>query len=261
MNAVRRTFLAVLVASALFGPRHASAQGTKADTKKDDKKDASSTSSAADEVSGDFVDSSEACDELEASTERARAAWEKAQAPVAYREPVTDTLLGAPWGGLFKWMGESKALLAATFIPSVGAQIRSGVPGIVLAFPWSFPIAKAMACSRVNGFLVHKHKAARFMLEPGITSSTGGPATYVRPGFRFLYQRAAWVVGFGLGVGSVIEIAGNKEPMRLSASPEVALRFGRCCEPGYFTLIFRKEWFFAGHVRDTYTTTLGYSFF
>src|SRR5262245_51299946 len=65
------------------------------------------------EIAGDFVDGSANCAELEASTERALAAWEKAQAPVAYREPLPDTLLGAPWGPLFKWMGDSKPLLAA----------------------------------------------------------------------------------------------------------------------------------------------------
>lgn len=213
------------------------------------------------EVVGDFVDGSDNCKELEASTERARGAWEKAQAPVAYREPVPDTILGAPWGPLLKWIGDSKPLIAATLIPSIGAQLRAGTPGTVVTWPLSFPIMKAMSCSRVNGFIVHKHKAPRIMLEPGFTTSINGPATFFRPGFRFVYQRAAWVVGVGAGVGSVLEIAGNKEKFRGSLSPELVLRFGRCCEPGYFTLVFRKEWFFTGTVRDTYTTSLGYSFF
>jgi hypothetical protein len=44
------------------------------------------------------------------------------------------------------------------------------------------------------------------------------------------------VVGVGGGLGSTVEIAGNREPFRPSLSPEALMQFGHCCDAGYFTL-------------------------
>jgi hypothetical protein len=70
-----------------------------------------------------------------------------------------------------------------------------------------------------------------------------------------------WVVGFGGGVGTAIEIAGNREPFRVGVGPEAVAHFGRCCESSYFVFAVRYDRFFTGGVLNLLTATLGYTFF
>ena len=51
------------------------------------------------------------------------------------------------------------------------------------------------------------------------------------------------------------------EPLRPSLGPEVLLRFGHCCDPGYFVLAFRYDHYFAGDVRDIIAGSLGFVYF
>jgi hypothetical protein len=216
----------------------------------------------AEEQETDFGDGITACDEFDAKNERELAEWTKQQPKVPYVYPREGKVLGAPWGPLFKNIGSSGALLAATLIPHVGAQLRAETPAAVVSWPWSFPLGPASTCSRKRGvFVLNKHKPHRLLLEPGIVSSNRGVGFFTRPGYRYIHHPSDWVVGVGGGLGTTIELSGNREPTRASLGPEGVLHFGRCCGPSYFTLALRYDHFFAGEVRDLVSTSLGYTFF
>jgi hypothetical protein len=104
------------------------------------------------------------------------------------------------------------------------------------------------------------------MLEPGIVASNRGSGFHVRHGYRFIYHASDWVVGVGGGIGSTIEVVGNREPFRYSVGPEFVLHFGNfhfgnCCAPSYFTLAFRYDRFFKGTNLNILGASLGYTFF
>jgi hypothetical protein len=99
------------------------------------------------------------------------------------------------------------------------------------------------------------------MLEPGIIAGSRGAGFFTRPGYRFIYHPSDWVVGAGGGLGSTIEIAGNREPLRPSLSPEAVIQFGHCCDASYFTMALRYDRFFAGDTRNVVWASLGYTFF
>ncbi len=201
-----------------------------------------------------------ACDEFEAKNERELKAFVAQQQATAYKYPTPDTVLTAPWGPFFKWFGGNVDLVLATVVPSFGAQIRGQTPTTVLSWPLTFPIGPYYACSRkVGSFNVSGHKIHRFMLEPGLVAGSDlGAGFYARGGYRFLYHPADWVVGPGAGVGSTFEL-GMKEPKRFSVSPELLVQFGHCCDPGYFILYFRREFFFEGVNKAVWQASLGYT--
>lgn len=208
------------------------------------------------------ADGVKACREFEAKNEAQLAEWEKAQPATPYAYPRKDAVLNAPWGKLLGEIGNSAELLAATIIPHAGAQLRRDSPAAVVSWPWQIPIGPAYTCTRKEGsFTVDKHRAHRILLEPGIVSSNRGVGFFTRPGYRFLYQPSDWVIGVGGGLGSTIEVAGNREPFRFSVSPEAVLRFGHCCDSGYFTLAFRYDRFFGGDIRDIVMASLGFVYF
>jgi hypothetical protein len=239
---LRSSFVTLLTAGAAYGAGDARAQDRKVET--------------------EAADGPAACREFAANNERQLDEWTKLQPPVPYEYPRDETLLHAPWPGLLSPIGSRAELLLATILPHAGAQLRGDTPAAVVSWPWSVPLGPAYTCSRREGsFTVDEHRAHRAVLEPGFVSSTRGVGVFVRPGYRFLYHPSDWVVAVGGGLGTTIEIAGNREPFRPSISPEGLVRFGHCCEPSYFTLAFRYDHFFAGEVLDTLTATLGYVYF
>lgn len=189
--------------------------------------------------------------------------WEKAQPPVPYRYPREKTFLHSPWAQFFSSLGHSGELVLATIIPHVGAQFRGDAPAAHVSWPWTIAaIGPMYSCSRKKGtFVVHGHRAHRFMLEPAIVSSTRGVGFSVRPGYRFIWHPSTWVVGPGLGLGSTIEIRGNQEPFRYSIGPEAVAHFGTCCRSSYFTFAVRYDHFFKGRDLDIIGGSLGYTFF
>ena len=211
----------------------------------------------------EYADGLKACADFDAKNERELAAWAKTQPPIPYAYPRDDNVLGAPWGPITSGLGSNPELLLASIIPHFGAQLRGQTPAAVVAWPWSIPIGPAFTCARKQGtFTVREFRSNRLMLEPGIVSSNRGTGVYVRPGYRFLYHPSEWVVGVGAGVGSTIELAGNREPPgRPSVSPEVVIQFGHCCESSYFTLTFRYDHYFAGDSTNILGGALGYTFF
>jgi hypothetical protein len=220
-------------------------------------------SATAEEPKTEYADGVKACAEFNAKNERELAVWQKNQPAVPYVYPRDDNVLGAPWGPITSGIGTSYDLLIASLVPHFGAQLRVNTPAAVVSWPWSIPIGPAFTCSRKQGtFTVREFRSVRLMLEPGIVSSNRGTGVYVRPGARFLYHPSEWVVGIGGGLGSTIELAGNREPKgRPSLGPEVLIQFGHCCEPSYFTLTFRYDHYFAGEATDILGGSLGYTFF
>lgn len=216
----------------------------------------------AEEPELDTADGPTACKVLREKNERELVAWQKQQPPTPYVYQREDHVLNAPWGRFFKGLGATTELLLATIIPHVGAQLRAETPAAVIAWPWSFPIGPPSTCTRKQGtFIIATHRPHRAVLEPGIVSSNRGVGFYARPGYRYIHHPSDWVVGVGGGVGSAIEIAGQREPFRVGVGPEALLHFGHCCESSYFVFAVRYDRFFTGGVLNLLTATLGYTFF
>lgn len=216
----------------------------------------------AEELKLDYADGPAGCRAFDAKNERELAEWSKTQPAVRYEYPRDDTVLGAPWGKLTSGIGSTLDLLAASAIPHVGAQLRSETPAAVVSWPWQIPIGPAFTCSRQRGsFTVRPFRSHRLMFEPGLIASQRGAGVFARPGYRFLYHPSDWVVGAGGGIGSTVEIAGNREPFRPSLSPEAVIQFGHCCDAGYFTLAIRYDRFFGGETKNILWGSLGFTFF
>lgn len=221
-----------------------------------------SSPASAEETPVDPADGPTACKALRAKNERELAAWQKQQPATPYVYPREDNVANAPWGHLFKSLGASTELLLATFIPHVGAQLRAENAAAVVSWPWSVPIGPPSTCTRKQGtFNVALHRPHRAVLEPGIVSSSRGVGVFTRPGYRYIHHPSDWVVGFGAGLGSTIEIAGQREPFRIGIGPELLAHFGHCCESSYFVFAVRYDRFFNGNERNLLTATLGYTFF
>ena len=185
--------------------------------------------------------------------------WEKTQPAVPYKYPERKTFLDAPWTPITKVDGDSGMLLLATFVPHLNAMIRNATPAVGFSWPWELPIGPAFWCTRKKGsYDLFKYRPLRFVLEPGFYAEK--PVTFfVRPSARFMWHPTSWYFGAGVGAGSTLEVVGA-EPFRASLSPEAIVTFGRCCNPGYFTIAVRHDFFFAGKTQ-TSTVTLGFNYF
>lgn len=209
------------------------------------------------------ADGSSACVDFREKNERELAVWEKAQPPTPYKYPRESEFLNAPWGNFVRDLGHGGELILATILPHVGAQFRGDAPAALISWPWSiFVIGPYYACSRKKDtFVVHGHRVHRFLIEPSIVSSKLGVGVSVRPGYRFIWHPTSWVVGPGLGVGSTIDIGGNREPFRYSISGEAVAHFGQCCSSSYFTFAARYDHYFKGTNLNIIGGSLGYVFF
>jgi hypothetical protein len=218
------------------------------------------SSSSADKGEVQGVDGFQGCRDLETLNEKEKKTYSSLQPPTPYKYPTEETTLGAPWNGFAREAGQSAALLTATFVPHLNAVLRDATPEPGVSWPWSFPIGPASNCSRApGGYDLKKYRPFRLMFEPGMIFGDKSIAVFVRPGLRFLYHPTAWFVGLGGGIGSMYEFTGA-EPARASLSPEVLIQFGRCCEPGYVTLSFRREIFFAGK-SQLWFANVGFTYF
>lgn len=217
---------------------------------------------AAEEPKVESADGITGCHEFHKRNERELAEWMKQQPPTPYEYPQPDLVLEAPWNPVLKAVNASSDLLLASLLPHVGAQLRADAPGLFLAWPWSVPFGPAYTCTRKRGsFVVKNFFAHRALLEPGIVAAGRGAGLFVRPGYRFVHHPSDWVVGVGGGIGSTIELVGNREPLRASVSGEALVQFGGCCDPGYFMFTARYDRYLAGGVRDTVTASLGLVYF
>ena len=203
------------------------------------------------------------CRAFQERNEREMHAFEKSQPPVPYRYPQTKQFLDAPWSQFFSSLGRAGELVMATIFPHVGAQQRGDAPAAYVAWPWTIAaFGPFYSCTRkFNTFVVHGHRVHRLLVEPAIVAGKLGVGFSTRPGYRFILHPSTWVVGPGIGLGSTVEIAGNKEPFRYSISPEAVAHFGNCCSSSYFTLTARYDPYLKGTIRDIIGASLGYTFF
>ncbi len=199
------------------------------------------------------------CSAFEDKNQHDMHVWEKSQPPVPYKYEERKTFLGAPWSPLTQLDSDSGQLLLATFVPHLDALLRGANPAIGFSWPWSIPIGPAAWCTRQKGsYDIRKYKPLRLLVEPGFYAEK--PVTFwVRPGARFMWHPTEWYFGIGAGMGSTIELVG-KEPLRASLSPEIIATLGRCCNPGYFTLAARHDFFLEGKTQTT-VVTFGYTYF
>jgi|GEM_PF-1274937 len=241
---MRRATPIALLALASLAPRDAAGDDR---TRASGSKDATAAPSDRANADADGFDNVGACRELDARNEREVAEWSAAQPPTKYQYPRKETISGAPWIEFLRATGHTGTLLAATLAPHVLAALRDSEPEPGLSWPWQLPIGAPAQCTRRKGsFDVSGYKPFRLLLEPGFLAGADRTlAVFVRPGLRYMYHPTAWYLGFGGGAGSMLELSG-KEPTRASLSPELLLQFGACCDPGYVTLTFRREIFFAG---------------
>lgn len=224
---------------------------------------AGETTAHAAEPQDETADGAGECREFREKNERELERWEKAQPPVPYRYPREKLFLGAPWAAFFGNLNRSGELILATLVPHLGAQFRGDAPAAYVSWPWTIlAFGPPYSCTRKKEtFVVHGHRAHRLLLEPAIVSSNRGVGFTVRPGYRFIWHPTSWVVGPGIGLGSTVEIKGNREPFRASVGPELLAHFGTCCRPSYFTFALRYDHFFTGTNRSIIGANLGYTFF
>jgi len=213
----------------------------------------------------ELADGFGACDALDTRVNKELDAWAREQPKVPFKPEREETLLGGPWVDLTRAIARSSGVIAATLLPSLGAQTRDSTPAATLSFPWTFQLGPALSCSRdKGGFVVRKHIPNRLMLEPAIVPVGGSSvAMWVRTGYRLLVHPSSWAVGFGGGVGTTIDLFGfkNEPSPRASLSPEVVVHFGHCCDRGFFTLAFRTDVYFAGQDRVVVGGNVGYTYF
>ncbi|MEO6573377.1 MAG: hypothetical protein ABIP89_06040, partial [Polyangiaceae bacterium] len=107
---------------------------------------------------------------------------------------------------------------------------------------------------------ISKYKPLRLMFEPGIDFGQQAIVVSVRPGVRYIYHPTDWPAGLGGGLGTMIELTGKEPVPRPSISPEAVVQLGRCCEPGYFMIAIRHEFFFAGK-NDLWSASVGFTYF
>lgn len=213
-------------------------------------------------ASGDAMNGFRDCQDLIDRNRREQQAWTAALPPKPAITPDDGLVLGAPWKTFFRGIGEAAPVLLPTFVPHLGATVRSGQPAVVLAWPWSIPIGPAHSCTRKTGtFNVASHKMNRIMIEPSLALQDRSVGVSTRIGHRVIIHPTDWVVGVGGGIGSTFELAGFGEPFRASLSPEAVFHFGHCCETGYVTLAVRADFFFAGASTAVPQASLGYTFF
>jgi hypothetical protein len=217
----------------------------------------------ADEDDLETADGPTDCRALRERNQQELERWERSQPPVPYSYPREKLFLNAPWTQFFTSLGHSGDLILATLLPHIGAQFRGDSPAAHVAWPLSVLVVGPMySCSRKpNTFMVHGHRVHRLLVEPSVSSSNKGVGFAVRPGYRFIWHPSTWVVGPGIGIGSTIEIKGNKEPFRYSVGPELVAHFGTCCRSSYFTFALRYDHFFKGTNLDIVGGSLGYTFF
>jgi hypothetical protein len=216
----------------------------------------------------DAEDGFSACTKFQEKADKELDTWAKDQPKVPFKPEREETILGGPWVELTRAIAHSSGVIAATLIPSLGAQLRDSKPAPVISFPWSFQIGPALSCTREKGqFVVKRHIPNRIMLEPAIVPVGGASvAMWVRPGYRLLIHPSSWIAGFGGGIGSTIDLFGfesgkKKEPFRASISPEVVVHFGHCCDRGFFTLTVRSDIYLEGQDRFIIGGTAGYTYF
>jgi hypothetical protein len=205
----------------------------------------------------------------------------QARAPSSHGQEPSSAEDQAPWEsdpecGTMKYFGEGMAAwgdalrealyrISDIALPDLGLQYEPTRFAFALTWAWSVPFGPE------QGPLVRhpRHCAAdryemrlrpsRVELEAGVFFTE--PATYLlRLGYGYVWQAHGSRLGLGTGFGSTLSWR-EGVGFRPSLSPELVVRHGQCCGPGYLTLSLRYDRYFAGEVRDSLLVKFGFMYY
>ena len=114
--------------------------------------------------------------------------------------------------------------------------------GPVLAWPWVIPFGpergRVVQREHCGERITPGLQAHRLVPEVGVSfeSQVRG---WLRLGYTFVWHPEASKIGLVLGAGSTLTFGGA--PAVGSLGPELGLRYGACCSPGYSTLVLRYD--------------------
>jgi hypothetical protein len=189
--------------------------------------------------------------------------------------PDDDTFDTDPECGTMKYFGEGMlagmmALQEGLFavysavLPDLGAAYDGSE--FAFALSWSFvlpfgpetgPLVRVRWHCAPDEY-AHRLRPNRLHLEAGFVFAT--PTTYfARPGYSWVWHAKGASFGAGLGLGSTLAWS-DAAGFRPSLSPELGLRYGECCDPGYWVLTLRYDRYFAGEHRNTALVKLGFDY-
>ena len=101
-------------------------------------------------------------------------------------------------------------------------------------------------------------RPSRFNIDLGFVFARS--TTYFgRPGYSWVWHRKGSSFGLAPGLGSTLSWS-DSAGFRPSLSPELGLRYGECCDPGYWILTLRYDRYFAGEGRDAVLLKLGFDY-
>jgi hypothetical protein len=157
---------------------------------------------------------------------------------------------------------ERELLIADLLVPDVGFQHGRRI-GNAVALSWPL----ALSFGRPTSTVVHRYHCAedaveelrphRVALEPGL-SFTGPTTFWLRLGYAYVVHPAS--ARFGLGLGAGITLSGRDGETSAAAGPELSLRYGHCCWPGYLALTVRYDLALTDSADRTLTVKVGLSF-
>ena len=158
------------------------------------------------------------------------------------------------------WMAE--LLLADILIPDVGFQHgrRTGNAAVLswpLAVSFGPPTATEIRRYHCAEDTVDELRPHRLAFEPGL-SFTGPTTFWGRLGYAYVFHPEK--ARFGLGLGAGATLSRHAGETSAAAGPELSLRFGRCCRPGYLALTARYDLALTDGADRTLTIKLGLSF-
>jgi hypothetical protein len=160
-----------------------------------------------------------------------------------------------------KAVSEGILAVSSALLPDLGAQYDGSEFGFALS--WSFTLPFGPETGPLVGVrwhcapdeYAHRLRPNRFNVDLGFVF-TESTTYFARPGYGWVWHEKDALLGFGLGLGSTLSWS-DAAGFRPSLSPEIGLRVGACCDPGYWLLTLRYDRYFAGERRNTALLKLG----
>jgi hypothetical protein len=133
--------------------------------------------------------------------------------------------------------------------------------GPVLSWPWIVPLGpeqgREVRRGRCADVVIPGLQAHRIVPELGVSfaSQTRG---WLRLGYNFVWQPKAARFGLVFGASPTLTFGGARAVGSLG--PELGLRYGVCCSPGYSTLVARYDEHLLGGSGRTFLLKLGLAY-